>query len=61
MNSKTIKKLGNDKKYLRKDKNNCLLCKSHKKVFFLTYNPIVKIGVCMRSHKRTARQKKCRR
>ena len=34
MNSKTIKKPGNDKKYLRKDKNHCLLCKSHKKVFF---------------------------
>ena len=43
MNSKTIKKPGNDKKYLRKDKNYCLVCKSDTK-YVLAYNPIVKIG-----------------
>ena len=31
MNSSTIKKPGSDKKYLRKGKNYCLVCKSHKK------------------------------
>ena len=40
MNSKTIKKHGSNKKYLRQDKN-CLLCKTQTK-HLLVYNPIVK-------------------
>ena len=40
MNSKTIKKHGSNKKYLRQDKN-CLLCKTQTK-YLLVYNPIVK-------------------
>ena len=43
MNSKTIKKHGSNKKYLRQDKNYCLVCKTHIKNLF-AYNPIVKIG-----------------
>ena len=43
MNSKTIKKHGSNKKYLRQDKNYCLVCKTHIKNL-LAYNPIVKIG-----------------
>ena len=50
MNSSTIKKPGSDKKYFRKGKNYCLVCKSHKKKL-LTYNPIAKIGVSMRCHR----------
>ena len=40
MNSKTIKKHGSNKKYLRQDKN-CLLCKTQTK-HLLVYNPILK-------------------
>ena len=42
MNSKTIKKHGSNKKYLRQDENYCLVCKIYTKNF-LAYNPIVEI------------------
>ena len=42
MNSKTIKKHGSNKKYLRQDENYCLVCKTYTKNF-LAYNPIVEI------------------
>ena len=43
INSKTIKKHGRNKKFLRQDKNYCLVCKTHTK-HLLAYNAIVKIG-----------------
>ena len=43
MNRKTIKKHRSNKKYLRQDKNYCLVCKTHTK-HLLAYNPIVKLG-----------------
>ena len=43
MNNKTIKKPGSNKKYLRQDKNYCLVCKRHTK-HLSAYNPILKIG-----------------
>ena len=43
MNSKTIKKHGSNKKYLRQGKNYYLVCKTRIKNL-LAYNPIVKIG-----------------
>ena len=42
MNSKTIKKHGSNKKYLRQDENYCLVCKTYTKNFS-AYNPIVEI------------------
>ena len=38
MNNKTIKKPGSNKKYLRQDKNYCLLSESHKKFVSIQSN-----------------------
>ena len=43
MNSKTIKKYASDRKYLRQENCDCLVCKTHAKNS-LAYNPIEKIG-----------------